>query len=194
VLRGLWLREAAVKSIAKQKLPENPDDVTDAARLRVYGVLAPKGDKESTNFSGMREASSSVSVSALDRVHTAPGSGPRRLFRSRLSLKSYRGFSFVIPPHAIRPRVEGTFKTLTTGNGRNFLPVDVMLLNPEEFSDLIHQDGEGTASFATGGSDGAVDWSLAPTFFAPQKYYLVFRNPSGTPAELVDVDFSISFD
>lgn len=69
-----------------------------------------------------------------------------------------------------------------------------MLLNPEEFEDLLHHR-QGTASFAIGGPDGEIDWALSPTFFVPQKYYLVFRNPTRPPAaELVDVDFSISFD
>ena len=68
-----------------------------------------------------------------------------------------------------------------------------MLLNPQEFEDLLHHR-DGTATFSATGPDREVDWTLTPTILEAQRYYLVFRNSSGkSTAELVDVDFTISF-
>jgi hypothetical protein len=191
-LGGVWHKEASVKPTSKQNPPAEPDDINDAARLKVYGVLAPH-DEESAGTDNRSDLQTAGLAPALDIVDASPASGPHHLLHRRFSLRSYQGFRFVVPAHALHPRLEGTFRSRPKRDGQNATNVDVMLLNKQEFEDLLHQQG-GTASFSAAGADGEVDWTLGPTFSEPQNYYLVFRNSSEkSDAELVDVDFTISF-
>ena len=192
-LGGVWHKEAAAKPTSKQHPPTEPDDVNDAARLKVYGILAPHDDTESAGTDNRSALQTTGPVPALDLVDASPASGPHHLLHRRFSLRSYQGFRFVVPAHALHPRLEGTFRALPKSDGQSSTNVDVMLLNKQEFEDLLHQQG-GTASFSAAGPDGEVDWTLSPTFSESQNYYLVFRNSSEkSAAELVDVDFTISF-
>jgi hypothetical protein len=191
-LGAVWHNEAAVKPTQKQNPPIEPDDVA-AARLKVYGVLAPHDDVASAGSDNISALRTTGPVFAIDRVDASPATGPHHFLHRRLSLRSYRGFRFVVPAHALHPRLEGTFRSITKGNGQDSTNVGVMLLDKREFEDLLHHR-EGTASFSAAGPGGEVDWTLSPTFSEPQNYYLVFRNSSEkSAAALVDVDFTISF-
>ncbi len=192
-LSGVWHKEAAVQPTSKQHPPAEPDDINDAAQLKVYGVLAPHAGTESARADDSSALQTAGPAPALDIVDASPASGPHHLLHSRFSLSSYQGFRFVVPAHALQARLEGTFRSLPKGDGQNSTNVDVLLLDKQEFEDLVHHQG-GTASFSAAGPDGEVDWTLSPTFSEPQNYYLVFRNSSEkSAAELVDVDFTISF-
>lgn len=125
-------------------------------------------------------------------MHATPDGGPYVLVHSRIALQSYQGFSFTVPPHALHPRLAGSFRTLPDVDEQDSANIDVLLLNPREFRDLLHQ--QGTASFSTTGRSGEVDWALNPTFVDPQKYVLVFRNSPEKPLpKAVDVNFTLSF-
>jgi hypothetical protein len=192
-LSALWRRESAIKPTQEKRRITDPEDVTGAAQLKVYGVLAPHDETISGDADEANTRRPAGPLSTLDRVYGSVPAGPHRLLRRRLSLKSYLGFSFTVPAHALHPKVEGTFKSVGRSSEPDVTNVDVMLLNPEEFEDLLSHHG-GYASFSTTGHAGQVDWALSPTILAPQKYYLVFHNPlEQSVAELLDVDFTISF-
>ena len=191
-VRDVLHREAAVNPAPKPDSRSEPDEVTEAARLKVYGPLAPPEDSPDPDGSPVRGRQASERISTLDHVHATPDGGPYVLVHSRIAIKSYRGFSFTVPPHALHPRLAGTFKTLNDASRDDSARVDAMLLNPKEFRDLLHQ--QGTASFFAAGPGGEVDWTLNPTFVDPQKYFLVFRNSSEKSlAQTVDVNFTLSF-
>jgi len=175
------------------------DPATEAARLHVYGALAssantsPEQQDEDPN-SPPRPAPRVHA--AVDHVTAAPDDAPKHFLHKRFSLRSYEGFEFVVPPHAIQPRLQGTFKCFAKGNGTTQpADADLLLLNDQEFADFLNGQ-VGTATFTNDPSDsGEIDWILNSPRSQPQKYYLIFRNsPGGTHIKLVDADFTVSFD
>jgi hypothetical protein len=113
-------------------------------------------------------------------------------------VKAYEGFGFEVPAHATRPRIHGEFTSFVVDGSsgeRREENVEVLLLSEAEYRDFVHGRA-GAASFGRPPSTGAViDWTLDATLFQPFKYYLVFRNSSPErQTELVDADFSLSFD
>jgi hypothetical protein len=199
--KALWQREvsAAVREMeapASDSGDKDENDVTAAARLKLYGVL--NQSSAATPEASAAAPPRQVSPSALDHVNPAPNGAPTRLLHGRFSVRSYQAFAFEIPAHATHPRLHGTFKSYTKDPGPGLgsaATVDVLLLKQEEFSAFAAR-GLGTASFSVTDSEGSdIDWVLDPVFRNPQKYYLVFRNSSGNSrVKGIAADFTISFE
>jgi hypothetical protein len=198
--KALWQREVSatvreMEAPASDSANKDDNDATEAARLKLYGVL--NQSSAATPQASDAPTPRQVTPSALDRVHPAPNGAPTRLLHGRFSVRSYQAFAFEVPAHATHPRLHGTFKSYTKNPGASLgsaATVDVLLLKQEEFSAFVHR-GLGAATFSIPDSDGAdIDWLLNPTFVNPQKYYLVFHNAAGrSRGELVDADFLVSF-
>jgi hypothetical protein len=172
----------------------NPD--TSAAQLHAYGVLSSANEG---NGSDASPSQSTGPLTALDRVPKAESNAPQQLPHGRFSVKYFQSFSFIVPAHAIRPRVSGAYEALGAANASEtngeFAGIGTLLLDEQEFSDFIHHR-PGTATFSQDPTTGAqIDWALVSDLHLPKKYYLVFRNPSRHPRnERVTADFTLTFD
>jgi hypothetical protein len=195
--KPLWQQQAA-RAVTpwSDATPSQPDPDVAAANLKVYGVLGSAASP--TRAQGDNAAPPRLRA-AIDHVVAAPADAPKHFLRQRFAIQTYEGFEFIIPAHAVHPRLQGSFKSFlrrggVNANGKTAI-VDLLLLNEQEFSDFQRGDN-GTATFSNEATDsGEVDLALGAPMFHPQRYYLIFRNSSGRPrTKLVTADFSVSFD
>jgi len=176
------------------------DEITGAEPTKTVGVLPSLlgNQNENEKDEETEVANASGTPLGVDRISSSKALTPHRFLHRRISVKAYEGFGFEVPAHATRPRIHGEFNSFVVDGGSGELReenVEVLLLSEEEYRDFVHGRA-GAASFGKPPSAGAViDWTLDATLFQPLKYYLVFRNSSRErQTELVDADFSLSFD
>jgi hypothetical protein len=193
--KPLWQQEAArAVTPLSDATPSQPDPDVAAANLKVYGVLG-----SAASPTGAQGDAGPRLRAAIDHVTAAPADAPKHFLRQQFAIQTYEGFEFIIPAHAVHPRLQGSFKSFLSRGGANAegktAIVDLLLLNEQEFSDFQRGD-TGTATFSNEATDGGeVDLALGAPMFHSQRYYLIFRNSSGRPrTKLVTADFSVSFD
>jgi hypothetical protein len=182
---------AAAQPAATQPTEAEPGDpATDAAKVKVYGVLA--GASASNAAEEPTHSPAPAVHPVLDHVAAAPSAGPGHFLHKRFSVATYHGFEFMVPVHSLHPRLHGTFKSHVPGSNHG-ADVDVLLLNDQEFSDFVRGE-EGTTTFSADASNGGeVDWALNSPMFQAQRYYLIFRSASaGLRSKVVDADFTLS--
>jgi hypothetical protein len=134
----------------------------------------------------------------VDRISRSEALTPQRILHRRISVNKFQGFGFVVPAQTTRPRIEGKYNSFVvdgdTGEQREE-NVEVLLLSEVEYRDFVHGQAGATSFAEPPSAGGVIDWTLNATLFQPVKYYLVFRNSSlQRRTELVDADFSVSFD
>lgn len=165
------------------------DPILNAANLQVYGVLGQKG--EGAGGDDATPSRDSRSASMLDHASAVSTGAPNHFLHRRFSMKSSQVFKFEVPPRAIHPEVRGTFRSVATGES----PVEVLLMNDEQFADLVNRKPESATFSFDASSCGAIDWVLTSPLVNRQKYYLVFRNSTEARGPtIVDADFTISFE
>jgi hypothetical protein len=135
-----------------------------------------------------------------DRLVHLSNNPPKNFLHQTFQVQRYKAFEIVVPAHAARPRVHGTFQAFVENDTGSMVSnesanLDVMLLSEEEFAEF-HKGRQGTATYTLDPSyDQMLDCALASTLEQPRTYYLVFRNPPGGPkAKFVKADFTASFD
>lgn len=190
----MWRELAAEPPHHPSSIPSPAaDPALEASRLQVYGALASSAAASSANGANPADAPRPANHvhAAIDHIVAMPDAPPQHFLHRRFSVRGYQGFSFVVPPHASHPCLQGTYKSSAQGNA----DVEVLLLNQQEFSDFVHGQA-GTATYSNDPSTGGqVNWILNSPLSQPQKYYLIFRNsPGGPRLKLVDADFTISFE
>ena len=124
--------------------------------------------------------------------HTAPVA-PVNFIHKTFKVSTSTKFEFDVPPHALNPKLAGTFKAYSAGNPDEPAPLDLLLLTPEQFEEFSRGTGEPTYA-VTGTSGQTVDYALQPTLDEPQKYILVFRNSAKNTLRTVEADFTASFE
>lgn len=174
------------------------DEIPGDEKPKTLGVLPTLLGNQNEKDEETEVASTSGPLLGVDRISSSKALAPHRFLHRRISVKAYEGFGFEVPAHATRPRIHGEFNSFVVDGSSGELHeenVEVLLLSEEEYRDFVHGRA-GAASFGRPPSAGAViDWTLDATLFQPLKYYLVFRNSSPErQTELVDADFSLSFD
>ena len=121
---------------------------------------------------------------------------PNNFLHKTFLLKKYVQFSFEVPPHALIPRLHGTFHAFIPHPGEEPVRAEVefILLNAEQHEDFTHGHGEGTALYSIEPTHSQeVDFALPPSHEAAETYYVVFRNAAGAEATSVEADFTVSF-
>jgi hypothetical protein len=136
----------------------------------------------------------------VDRLVHLSANPPKNFLHQTFQVQGYKAFEIVVPPHAARPRMHGTFQSFVINDTGSMVSnesanLDLVLLNEEEFAEF-HTGRQGTATYTLDPSyDQMVDFALASTLDQPRTYYLVFRNPPGGPkVKFVKADFTASFD
>jgi hypothetical protein len=149
-----------------------------------------------------------------DSTNSAP-SGPRPTVASDYAADSPVGTStpllhktftvaqavnlpFEIPAHAASPKLHGTYSSFLQyagARGDDEAHIEFMVLNEQQYADLIHRHPNDALFSADGSHDQEVNFTLPPTLSQPVRYYLVFRNDSaaGTGKIAVKADFRIDF-
>jgi hypothetical protein len=135
-----------------------------------------------------------------DRLVHLSANPPKNFVHQTFQVQGYKSFEIVVPAHAARPRVHGTFQSFVTNDSGSMVSnesanVDLLLLNEGEYADF-HSGKQGTATYTLDPAyDQVADCALASTMDQSRKYYLVFRNPPGGPkTKFVKADFTASFD
>jgi hypothetical protein len=179
---------------APTKAASAADALPGAADVKVYGVLSQP--HEATGGDDAVPAVSSGPSSLLDRVNAADAGAPNHFLHRRLSVDGYQIFAFEVPPHALRPELRGTFRSVATPrNPGGGAPVQILLMNDDQFNHFV-KNLPVTASFSSNPSTrGEIRWALHAPVDDPKKYYLVLRNATeGQGPTLVDADFTASFE
>ena len=118
------------------------------------------------------------------------------------SLQKYESFELQVPPHCLRPRLHGDFRSYRYGDQGNRASdeaanIDVLLLDEQQFNDFSHGSGPGDAPTRStqNAYEQQIDWALPAGFENPRKYYLIFNNATGKPkTKIVEADMTLSFD
>lgn len=104
---------------------------------------------------------------------------------------------FEVPAHAYNPQLHGSFRSfIQAGRAPTTAPgdVDFVLLNDEQFSDLLGGHPSDALFSADASHDQEVNANLPPTLDQPAKYHLIFRNTSPKIGKrVVQADFQIDF-
>jgi|HubBroStandDraft_6_1064221.scaffolds.fasta_scaffold60370_2 hypothetical protein len=124
---------------------------------------------------------------------------PNHFLHKTFQVKKIVQFSFVVPPHAAIPHLQGTFSSFVPRPGDEPLAddttnVDFLLLTPDQYSEYNNGNTGGEALYTTGPThDHEVDYSLSPTMQEPATYFIVFRSTGGAPVKSVKADFTVTY-
>ena len=164
-----------------------------AASVKEYGVLVHNQPEGTANVP--EPARPSGPPAAFEHVAPTAAGGPNHFLHKRLSVKTYQAFEFVVPPHSVKPRIEGTFRSVAARGNPGDDSIELLLMNDQEFDDFINHKPESSTFSEAATTRGEIRWALGATFSDAKKYHLVFQNPSERQrARVVEADFTISFE
>ncbi|HEY6339029.1 MAG TPA: hypothetical protein VIW68_11110 [Candidatus Sulfotelmatobacter sp.] len=130
--------------------------------------------------------------------HIAPAASTSNgvVVHQTISVPSDQNLSFEIPPHIMRPRLHGSYRTFLsragTQSGDENTSVDFILMNEQQYAAFLSgRPGDGLF-VADEAHDQTIHFDLPPTMARPVKYYLVFHSTGGTE-KIVEVDFQVDF-
>jgi hypothetical protein len=142
---------------------------------------------------------SKARLNPLDHIDSSH-SRPINFLHKTFPVKKYAQFAVDVPSHTVIPHIHGTFQSFVPRPGddnRSDDSTDVgfLLMNAAQFAEYSRGHGGGTALYTVEATHShEVEFVLAPTKDAPEKYYVVFVNaPGGAPVKSVTADFSLSF-
>lgn len=195
----VWQKEQATVAKTKPVVLIDPTFASDPsiapAKVKVIGPLASamqpeqQDDVNGTDNSAIAEPANQPT--AFDHVVQPSSSAPHR-FRSTFVVKSYKYYRFSVPVQASSPKLHGRFAAFTATADKNAAVADVLLLDEDQFDDLVH-GRPNEAVFSSTSSAGIIDVTLSPGVLEPKKYYLVFRTPDRRP-RIVSADVTASFE
>jgi len=133
-----------------------------------------------------------------DHVALDDAAAATQLVHSVFPVENYRQFTFVIPPHQMRPKLHGDFQSFTNKNDPNSSSdaanVDVLLLDDQQLDDFVHgRAGETTYQLESSHSQ-TIDYAVPGTRDDPRQYHLVFQASSGGSKIFVKADFRVTFE
>jgi hypothetical protein len=151
--------------------------------------------------------SPSVSHSPVSFDHASddtPVGTSKALLHKTFHVENIVNLPFDLPAHASTPNLRGTYRAFLQHNGNSQTgsdedaAVEFMLLNQQQFADLLNGRPGDALFSADAASNGEVNFTMPPTFAQPAKYYLVFRNSafrngSRAPGKAVQADFRVDF-
>lgn len=152
--------------------------------------------KAETARAGSRFSSQSSAPNEQDRVGDSPVGTSAAILHKTFSLAKAANLPFELPPHAASAKLRGTYRSYLPAGAKSEDEADVefLLLNQQQYSDLLNQRPVDAMFSAEGSHDQEVNFSMPPTLDKPVKYYLVFRNAANTPGRVaVQADFRVDF-
>jgi hypothetical protein len=148
-------------------------------------------------FACQRPKPQEETVEPMARSATPPA---QHILHKTFSVEKYESFVVQVPPHCLRPRLHGDFRSFRYGEQGNrasddAASVDVLLLDEQQFKNFTQGPGGDSMRSVLASYERQMDWALPSSFDNPQKYYLVFNNSTGKPkTKIVEADLTLSFD
>jgi hypothetical protein len=143
-----------------------------------------------------RSSSQSPLLNEADRVGDSPVGTSAAILHKTFSVAKAANLPFELPPHAASAKLRGTYRSYLPAGAKSEDEADVefLLLNQQQYSDLLNQRPVDAMFSAEGSHDQEVNFSMPPTLDQPVKYYLVFRNAANTAGRVaVQADFRVDF-
>ena len=137
-------------------------------------------------------------ATAMDRVGHTSARTDSPILHKTLEVARAANLPFEIPAHAANPKLRGTYQAFVRQSGtqpsEEAAEVEFLVLNEEQYSDLLSGRFVDPLFSAGNAHEQEVDFTLPPTFDQSAKYYLVFRNSStSVRRKFVQADFRIDF-
>jgi hypothetical protein len=149
------------------------------------------------------EPGSSVAHRRVSLDHASedtPVGSSKTLLEKTFNVDNIVNLPFDLPAHASTPNLRGTYRAFLTHNGNqqtlsdDDATVEFMVLNQQQFADLLDGRPADALFSADAASNGEVNFTMPPTFAQSAKYFIVFRNGSrATGKKVVQADFRIDF-
>ena len=169
-------------------------------RQKPGDVVTLQPISSSTSLPGPASPVSQNPVSFDHASEDTPVGTSKALLHKTFSVDNIVDLPFDLPAHASTPNLRGTYRAFLQHNGSaqagsdEDATVECMVLNQQQFADLLNGRPGAALFSADAASDGEVNFTMPPTFAQPAKYYLVFRNESrATGTKALHADFRIDF-
>jgi hypothetical protein len=167
--------------------PEDPGAVSVVGPLAVWMRDADRAQPEQSTVA-------SGPLQSIDHVSAALPAAEKYL-HAEFPLKKSAQFTFVIPPHTLSPRLQGSFSSTIRHSravaSKDAAKVDLVLMNGQQFDDFVH-GRPAEATFELESSNRTVDFMLPAAYDQPQEYHLVFRDPAARARLSVKADFIVN--
>ena len=141
--------------------------------------------------------SAPVSVLPADRIAPSPVGTNQTVLQSTFVVKTSATFPFEVPAHAVRPHLHGIYESFAGelhGASDDSANLDFLLVNEEQQADLLQNRPSEALVSVEASHNQAVNFDLPPSLDRPVKYYLVFRNTSGSRSKkVVQANFRVDF-
>ena len=164
------------------------------SRMKAAGVETLQPISATVLQSGSRRTVASDHVTDDSPVGTSTP-----LLRRTFNVARIVDLPFDLPAHASTPKLRGTYRSFVPHNGAEQAGsddggVEFLLLNEQQFTDLINGRPGDALFSADDASNGEVNFTMPPTFGKSAKYHLVFRNSSlSNGKRAVQADFRIDY-
>lgn len=169
--------------------PEDPGEVSVVGPLAVWM-------REANAVEAEIKPATPWKAQPMDHIF-ADAEMPQKCLRAQFALKKSAQFRFVIPPHIVSPRLQGSFRSFVKrrDSDRSGRPasIDLLLMNAQQFDDFVH-DRPAETTLELESADHAVDFALPGAHDLPQEYHLVFRDHALRTNLFVMADFTVNAD
>lgn len=138
--------------------------------------------------------------SSLDHVSQGPRLAPLKVTHGLARLDKSQKLAFDVPPHALTPRLTGSFTSFLQGPGGaritdDSADVELMVMTEDQYEAYIHHRSAESLYAIDPSHDHGVSIALPPTQDAGVHYYALFRrNVDGKAPVWVNADLSVVFD
>ena len=132
-----------------------------------------------------------------DHILPSPVGTNSVVVRKTFSLGSAVNFPFIIPAHAVSPRLKGTYRSFVGQQGvqdsEETADIDLLVVNEQQYT-ALHSGRPADAVFTSEPAhDQDINFDLPASHDQPVRYYLVFRNDPRDGKKIVRADFTVYF-
>jgi hypothetical protein len=188
----------AVSTALSARMKPNPSEITAAApedpgEVNVVGPLAV-WMQEANAAEAKKKPATPWQAQPMDHIF-ADAEMPKKYLRANFALNKSAQFRFVIPPHIVTARLQGSFRAFVRHgdndhSGRT-ASIDLLLMNAQQFDDFV-RGRAAEATFELESADHEVDFALPGAHDQPEEYHLVFRDPALRANLFVTADFTVN--
>ncbi|HEX8814978.1 MAG TPA: hypothetical protein VF753_05715 [Terriglobales bacterium] len=192
VLPLLWIYFSYIRVHPPQKPPLLS---TDQIKAVVPEDASPKTslDPQPAKIEGPTVVASAMTP--LDHADAIAVPPSQHFLRQRFVLKDRQDFLFVVPPHTVNPKLQGSFQAfMTSDNGaasQASVEIDFALMDEHQFDDFVH-GRRADAVYEQPSAGQTINFAIPPTHEYERHYHLVFMTQSPHPA-VVNADFTAIF-
>jgi hypothetical protein len=147
-----------------------------------------------------RPAQDANEESNMDRVSQGPHLEPQRVTHGLAKLSQANKFAFDVPPHALTPRLKGSFSSFVQGAGGARIndesaDVELMVMTDEQYDAYVNHRSAESLYAIDPSHDSGVSIALPATQETGAHYYAVFRRNSDAKTPVwVTADLNVVFD